>query len=164
MRSVLLASVFLSAAASAQSASPHRVPTVEDSAVLTVVGVGASITAFAAAGEPSPTFVIPVVMGGAILGTSSALGLRPTVPGVLLDTVVGSVAGLATYEVYRRSAGSDFWGQTEAVVVGSVVSAGAAAASHVVRLGHLRGVRAAPAALAVPSGERVAGLRLTAGL
>lgn len=164
MRSILLASVLFSAAASAQPASPHRAPTVEDGAVLTVVGVGASVAAFAAAGEPSPTLVVPVVMGGAILGTSSALGLRPTVPGVLLDTAIGSAVGLGTYEVYRRGTSPDFWGQTEAVVAGAVVGAGAAAVSHVVRLGHLRGVRAAPAALAAPTGERAAGLRLRVGL
>ncbi|PAP75250.1 hypothetical protein [Rubrivirga marina] len=164
VRSVLIASAVLCVAAHAQPATSHRVPTVEDGAVLTVVGVGASIAAFAAVGESSPTLAVPVAMGAAVLGTSSALGLRPTVPGVLLDTAVGSVAGLATYEVYRRSTDPNFWGQTEAVVVGAAVGAATVAAAHVIRLSHLRGVRGTPAALVGPEGERGAGLRLQVDL
>jgi len=43
VRSVLIASAILCVAAHAQPATSHRVPTVEDGAVLTVVGVVASL-------------------------------------------------------------------------------------------------------------------------
>jgi hypothetical protein len=169
MRLLLLAlTLALGTTVSAQGALPApapRAPTVEDGLLLALVGTGTSVAALTVARSASQPLA-SAVAGVAVLGTSSALGLRPSVPGVALDAAVGAGAGLLAREVYL-GVYDNAWVDVEALMVGLAAGAVATGASHVVRLSVLRSdgpVQLAPAALAAPTGERAAGLHLRIGL
>lgn len=164
----LLISLVLTASASAQGALPApapRAPTVEDGLLLALVGTGTSVAALTVARSASQPLA-SAAAGVAVLGTSSALGLRPSVPGVALDAGVGAGAGLLAREAYL-AVYDNAWVEVEALVVGLAVGAAATGASHVIRLSILRSdgpVQIAPAALPAPTGEAGAGVRLALSL
>ena len=117
----------------------------------------------------------PFLLLGAGAGTylaSGELGLGPTVGGVLIDTAVGAAVGYGvgagTLFVLTEVAGapSDLSTGIFSLSVGLAAGSAAVGVAHGVRLTLLRSdaVEVAPAALAAPTGERVAGLRLRVGL
>ena len=164
-RSVLLLAL-LAASAPAQDARPGP-PTTGQRVVLVGGALAGGVLALPAG---------PFLLLGAGAGTyvaSSALRLDPTVGGVVVDTAVGAAVGVATgaavlYAVTEvGGVEEDLSVSIGSVLVGLVMGSAATGAAHGVRLTLLRsgdGVEVAPAALAAPMGERVAGLRLRVGL
>lgn len=123
-------------------ARAHPVPTAGQRVLVVAGAVGGALTV----GSIGP--FAPLAIGAATYGTSAALGLRPTVGGVALDTAVGvavGVAGYATTVVYLTE------------VQGYAPEFGVDVAGLVVGL-------AVAAALVAPTGERAAGLSVRVGL
>lgn len=153
--STLLLSALRAAAASAQDAAPEPpAPTAGQYALLaggSVAGglvtlpLGAFVGPLAALGVPAGTYL-----------TSRALGLRPTVGGVLLDVAVGTVIGVGvaagTLYYVTEVAGHpyDLSADLGSIFVGYVAGAAATGLAHGIRLTVLR----------APAGERSLGLHL----
>ena len=164
LRLVLIA--LLAVSAQAQDAAP---PT--PSRGQHVLLVGGALAGGVLALPTGPFLVLGAGVG--TYATSAALGLRPTVGGVLIDTAVGTGVGLAAggavlYAVTEiGGVQEDLSVSIGSLVVGLVVGSAAVGASHGVRLALLRAeapVEVAPAVLAAPTGEAGPGLRLTVGL
>lgn len=140
----------------AQDVGPDRQRPTTGQRVLLVTGAvaGGVLTA----GLVGP--FVPIPVAAATYGTSAALGLRPTVGGVVLDTAAGTVFGICVYaatvyyitevEGHPHEFGVDITGFLAGVVVGSA----ATGAVHGVRLAMLRG----------PDGDRAPGLSIRLGL
>ena len=163
LRAAVLA-VLLSASASAQKA--HPVPTMSERVVLVAVPAVVGVSTVLLAG---PLAVVPVA--GATYLTSSALGLGPTVGGVVLDVgggvLVATAATAAAYVLLVDVGGAE--GGLGAAIFSFVIGAGVGAASvgaiHGARLAWLRApVEVSPASLRAPTGETAAGLTLRIGL
>lgn len=183
MRPSLLAlTVLLAASASAQGAPGQTAdrPHLGERAVLAVGalagGVGAAAGTYGLLGMDydSPVGVTLIVLAypaGMTLGTvlmAGALGLDAPVRRTAEDALLGSVAGVLAGVVVGAAAGGvtfvvtqDDWGLISALVGLGVGGAVAAVTSSGVTV---RRVRAAPAVLAAPTGERSLGLSLRLGL
>lgn len=166
LRALLLAAL-LTASARAQGAERYLVPTVGQRAVL-VAGATAGLLPIVVLG-PFAT----VTVAATTYGTSAALGLRPTVGGVALDTAVGTgvavVVATGAVAILRRANNgtSDLSQDLGAVFVGVVAGAATTGVVHGVRLAAIRsGVDPVlmPVALAAPGGGGGPGVRLTVGL
>ena len=137
-------------------------PNAGDAAVVSLVVMASSAGTGLFIG---PFAVVPV--GAAVLLTSRARGLGPTVGGVAIDVAagvgIGSVAG-ATFLLVRGpvDGGLDF----APVIVSWVAGSVAIAATHVLRLRQLRAgsVALTPTTLRAPTGEPAPGLRLRVAL
>ena len=113
---------------------------------------------------------VPVTVAAATYGTSAALGLDPSLRGVVLDTALGTAvgvaAGTATFvywtqvEGYDADLGTSLGSFFVAVAAGSV----ATGVIHGVRVRVPTGVTLAPTALAAPTGGRTTGLSLRVSL
>lgn len=163
MRSIPLFAL-LAVSASAQVAP--RAPTASDRVVLVAGALAGGVVTVPAG---------PFLLVGAGAGTyvaSTALGLGPTVGGVLIDTAVGTAIGYGAFAgtlfVFTEVAGypSDLGTGIFSVVTGLAVGSAAIGAAHGVRLALLRvdTVEVTPAALAAPTGERGVGMRVRVGL
>ena len=138
-----------------------------------IVLVGGAAVGGLAVGLVGP--FVPVTVAAATYGTSAALGLDPSLRGVVLDTAlgtaVGAAAGTATFvywtevEGYDADLGTSLGSFFVTVAAGSVATGSVATGLiHGARVRVPAGVTLAPAALAAPTGERTTGLSLRLSL
>ena len=157
MLRLLVVSCIIAAAAHAQE-RPRERPTTGQRVVLVLGAVGGGLTA----GFVGPFVPVPVAL--ATFGTSAALGLHPSVGGVLVDTAAGTLVG-AVVAVGTHTALTEIGGAPGdlGTALGSF-ALGVAAGSVTTGLVHGARVHVAPAALAAATGERGVGLALRLGL
>ncbi len=140
----------------ATSAEAQPAPPTAGQRVLLVTGAVAG--GLVTAGLVGP--FVPITVAAATYGTSAALGLRPTVGGVLLDTAIGTAVGVgvgvATYAYVTevQGADADLSASLGSALTGLVAGAAVTGAVHGVRL----------AALRAPTGGQAVGLRVIVGL
>ncbi len=162
MLRLVLVAVLAASAAHAQN-GPHPVPSTGDRWLL----VGGAVAGLLPVAFAGPFAVVTV--GATTYATSAALGLSPTLGGVVLDTAVGTGVAIVVMTatgaaIYRQTGTSDLGTAVFSALVGGVVGAGATGAVHGARLAWLRSAEAAPVVLAVPDGEPVLGLAVAVGL
>ena len=162
-----LALALLATAASAQPAE-RPVPSTRQTVWLVTGGATAGLVTGVAFFPAAP-----IAVAAATYGASAALGLHPTVGGVVLDAAAGTLvavattAGTFTLAVEAFGAPGDLGTAIGSLAVGVMVGGASAGLAHSVRLRLLRSgaaVTVTPAALAAPTGEGGAGLRVTVGL
>ena len=167
MRPLILLALLAATSASAQAPEP-RVPTTGDRVLIVAGAVGGGLL-LAPVGGP----FAPVGVAVATYGTSAALGFDPTVVGVLLQSMTGTLVGVGTtYVVYGLATGvggadGDLSTAVGALLAGFLVGAATTGVLHGRDLAARAdggAVSVVPAALAAPTGERTMGLSLRVGL